>query len=111
MSTTGSPSEGHIVERSLLQSQRSHPKKTVGWSSAAQSRHNAPDRSGCATIYDTHPMLPGGKADLSKQTTGETDHFANGPSSPVCLSTERRDHCVAVFRAVVAGRYLVCRLN
>ena len=26
-------------------------------------------------------------------------------------STERRDHCVAVFRVVVAGRYLVCRFN
>ena len=22
-----------------------------------------------------------------------------------------RDHCVAVFRVVVAGRYLVCRFN
>ena len=29
----------------------------------------------------------------------------------VLKSTERRDHCVAVFRVVVAGRYPVCRFN
>ena len=32
-------------------------------------------------------------------------------TDPFSKSTERRDHCVAVFRVVVAGRYLVCRFN
>ena len=30
---------------------------------------------------------------------------------PPVSSTEWHDRCVAVFRVVVAGRYLVCRFN
>ena len=33
------------------------------------------------------------------------------PAALVCLSTELRHRGVAVFRVVVAGRYLVCRFN
>ena len=33
-----------------------------------------------------------------------------GPPTQIS-DTARRDHCVAVFRVVVAGRYPVCRVN
>ena len=33
------------------------------------------------------------------------------PSTGVLVHRVTRDRCVAVFRVVVAGRYLVCRFN